>query len=90
METIKKILTAIMEWIGSISHDKLLHFIAGALIAAFFAIVFPRAANWCVVFACIAGIAKEAIDQYRYKGWDSLDLAYTIAGGGIIQIFAWL
>lgn len=76
METIKKILTAILKWLGSIPSDKLLHLIAGAVIAAF--------------FAAIAGVAKEAFDQYRYKGWDWLDLAYTMAGGFIIQIFAWL
>lgn len=90
MEIIKKILKTLMGWIGSISPDKLLHFIAGTLIAAFFAIVFPCTANWCIVFAFVAGLAKEIIDQYRYKGWDFLDLAYTVAGGGIIQIFAWL
>lgn len=44
-----------------------------------------------ITFAsAIAGVAKEAFDQYRYKGWDWLDLAYTMAGGFIIQIFAWL
>lgn len=47
-------------------------------------------AGICVLFAAIAGVAKEAFDQYRYKGWDWLDLAYTMAGGFIIQIFAWL
>ena len=29
METIKKILTAILKWLGSIPSDKLLHLIAG-------------------------------------------------------------
>lgn len=41
METIKKILTAILKWLGSIPSDKLLHLIAGAVIAAFFALVIP-------------------------------------------------
>ncbi len=90
MEIIKKILKTLMGWIGSISPDKLLHFIAGTLIAAFFALVIPYTAGICVLFAAIAGVAKEAFDQYRYKGWDWLDLAYTMAGGFIIQIFAWL
>lgn len=61
-----------------------------AVIAAFFALVIPYTAEICVLFAAIAGVAKEAFDQYRYKGWDWLDLAYTMAGGFIIQIFAWL
>lgn len=55
-----------------------------------FALVIPYTAEICVLFAAIAGVAKEAFDQYRYKGWDWLDLAYTMAGGFIIQIFAWL
>ena len=79
METIKNILTAILKWLGSIPSDKLLHLI-----------VIPYTAEICVLFAAIAGVAKEAFDQYRYKGWDWLDLAYTMAGGFIIQIFAWL
>lgn len=90
METIKKILTAILKWLGSIPSDKLLHLLAGVLVAAFFALVVPHTAKWCIVFAVFAGVAKESIDQYRYKGWDWLDLAYTMAGGFIIQIFAWL
>ena len=81
METIKKILTAILKWLGSIPSDKLLHLIAGAVIAAFFALVIPYTAGICVLFAAIAGVAKEAFDQYRYKGWDWLDLAYTMAFG---------
>lgn len=90
METIKKIMTTISKWLGGISSDKLLHFIAGAVIAAFFALVVPCTAGICALFAAVAGVAKEAFDQYRYKGWDWLDLAYTIVGGGIIQIFIWL
>lgn len=79
-----------MAWLGGIARDKLLHFIAGALIATFFALVMPCLARWCVVFAILVGVAKESIDQYRYNGWDWVDLAYTVGGGFIIQIFAWL
>ena len=60
METIKNILTAILKWLGSIPSDKLLHLIAGAVIAAFFALVIPYTAEICVLFAAIAGVAKEA------------------------------
>ena len=45
METIKNILTAILKWLGSIPSDKLLHLIAGAVIAAFFALVIPYTAR---------------------------------------------
>lgn len=45
METIKNILTAILKWLGSIPSDKLLHLIAGAVIAAFFALVIPYTAE---------------------------------------------
>lgn len=55
METIKNILTAILKWLGSIPSDKLLHLIAGAVIAAFFALVIPYTAEICVLFAAIAG-----------------------------------
>ena len=89
METIKNILTAILKWLGSIPSDKLLHLIAGAVIAAFFALVIPYTAEICVLFAAIAGVAKEAFDQYRYKGWDWLDLAYTMAGG-LWRRYCWM
>ena len=67
-----------------------LHLLAGVLVAAFFALVMPCTAGWCIVFTVFAGVVKEIIDQYRYNGWDWVDLAYTVAGGLIIQIFAWL
>lgn len=76
METIKNILTAILKWLGSIPSDKLLHLIAGAVIAAFFALVIPYTAEICVLFAAIAGVAKEAFDQYRYK--DGIGLTWPI------------
>lgn len=90
METIIKIYKAMISWLGHIAPDKLLHFIAGALIAAFFALVIPCTAGWCLAFAIAAGIAKEAFDQYLYKGWNFIDLAYTVAGGLIVQLFAWI
>ena len=90
MERIKKIMTAILKWLVSIPSDKLLHFIAGSMIAAFFALTVPCTARICVLFAAGAAIAKEAFDQYRYKEWNWLDLPYSMAGGLIIQIFVWL
>ena len=79
-----------MAWFGGIAHHKLLHLLAGVLVAAFFALVMPCTAGWSIVLTVFAGVVKEIIDQYRYNGWDWVDLAYTVAGGLIIQIFAWL
>lgn len=79
-----------MSYIGTITTDKWLHLVAGMLIAAFFAFAIPHTATWCVVFPVAAGIMKETVDQIRYKGWDWVDLAYTGAGGVLIQILAWL
>lgn len=90
MKKTLKIYDSAMAWLGGIAHDKLLHLLAGVLVAAFFALIVPCSAGWCVVFAIFAGVAKEIIDQYRYNGWDWADLAYTVGGGLIIQIFAWL
>lgn len=90
MKAIIKIYNSAMAWFGGIARDKLLHLLAGVLIAAFFALVMPHTAGWCIVFAVFAGLAKESIDQRRYNGWDWSDLTYTVFGGLIIQIFAWL
>lgn len=90
MEKLKQIYQKIMSWIGTIPTDKWLHLVAGMLVAAFFAFVIPQTATWCVIFSVAAGIMKETIDQIRYKGWDWVDLAYTGAGGVLIQIIAWL
>lgn len=90
MGTIIKIYDSVMIWLGGIARDKILHLLAGVLIAAFFALIVPCSAGWCSIFAVFAGVAKEVIDQYRYNGWDWADLAYTVIGGLIIQIFAWL
>ena len=90
METIIKIYDSVMIWLGGIARDKILHLLAGVLIAALFALIVPCSAGWCSIFAVFAGVAKEVIDQYRYNGWDWADLAYTVIGGLIIQIFAWL
>ena len=90
METIKKIYTAIAAFFGSIAVDKLLHFICGMLIAAFFVIVVPPTASFAVVFAIVIGALKELFDHYVYKGWCWYDLLATALGGLVIQIMVWL
>lgn len=90
METIKKIYTAIAACLGSIANDKLLHFICGMLITAFFVIVVPPTASFAVVFAIVIGALKELFDHYAYKGWSWYDLLATALGGLVIQIMVWL
>ena len=75
METIKNILTAILKWLGSIPSDKLLHLIAGAVIAAFFALVIPYTAEICVLFAAIAGtwpIQWPEVSSFKFsRGYET-------------------
>ena len=51
METMKAIYDKLVKWIENIPHDKLLHFIAGGVIASFFAIVIGATAEYCVLFS---------------------------------------
>ncbi len=60
MKAIIKIYNSAMAWFGGIARDKLLHLLAGVLIAAFFALVIPHTAGWCIVFAIFTGMAKRA------------------------------
>ena len=64
----KKILERIKGLLLSIPHDKLLHFIAGGVIASFFAIVIGATAEYCVLFSAIAGCIKEAVDRVEEAG----------------------
>lgn len=87
----KKILERIKGLLLSIPHDKLLHFIAGGVIASFFAIVIGATAEYCVLFSAIAGCIKEAVDEWRNPGtWSYADLLATILGGLVIQIEVWI
>lgn len=83
-------LKKIINILGTIPSDKMLHFIAGLIVVAVTAIVFPCAANYAIVSAVIAGVAKEVIDEFDYGGWDWWDLVATIAGGFLMQLFIWL
>lgn len=91
METMKAIYDKLVKWIENIPHDKLLHFIAGGVIASFFAIVIGATAEYCVLFSAIAGCIKEAVDEWRKPGsWSYADLLATILGGLVIQIEVWI
>lgn len=54
----KKILERIKGLLLSIPYDKLLHFIAGGVIASFFSIVIGATAEYCVLFSAIVGCIK--------------------------------
>lgn len=60
--------------------DKLLHFLAGALIAL---VVALTVAPWFAVLAAgVAGLAKEAYDHISGKGTVELaDFGWTLTGG---------
>ena len=80
----------ILNVLGTIKADKLLHFIAGMLITALVAVVFTHFAPLAVAVAVVAGFAKEAYDEWSYGGWDWDDLLATVAGGVVMQIIAWV
>lgn len=79
----------ILNFLGSIKADKLLHFIAGMIIAGVVGII-PCFANYALIVAVIAGVAKEAYDQYSYSGWCWYYLLYTVVGGAVMQVFVWI
>lgn len=74
---------------AQIQEDKLLHFSAGAISGAAGAFVASELTDqnrfWTVTgsvaASLLAGLAKEAIDQKRYNGWDNADLGATVLGG---------
>ena len=82
----KKIITTLC----SIPNDKMLHFIAGLMIVAVTAIVFPCAANYAVVSAVVAAFFKEAIDEFDYGEWDWWDILATVIGGVVMQLIIWI
>ena len=87
----KKILERIKGLLLSIPYDKLLHFIAGGVIASFFSIVIGATAEYCVLFSAIVGCIKEAVDEWRKPGASSYAaLLATILGGLVIQIEVWI
>lgn len=83
-------LKRIINILDTIPSDKMLHFIAGLMIVAVTAIVFPCAANYAVVSAVAAGLSKEAIDEFDYGEWSWWDLVATAIGGFVMQIIIWL
>lgn len=81
----RKIWDKFVSFVADVAVDKLLHFIAGMLIAAFFYIVFGMVA--CLVPVFFFAFAKECWDSWydgnKFDGWD---LVATLAGGLTIQV----
>ena len=87
----KEIFEKLKNCLAGIPHDKLLHFIAGMIVAAFFSIVIIDTAVFCVVMAALVGAIKEAVDEWKKPGaWSYADLLATTLGGLVIQIMVWI
>jgi uncharacterized protein YfiM (DUF2279 family) len=79
---------------AQLEQDKAKHFVAGSLSGAIGADIADRFSGgnryWriagAVTSSVLAGLAKEAYDEYKYGGWDNRDLAATVLGGVSIGI----
>ena len=74
---------------AQLDKDKVLHFGAGAVSGIAGAIIADKVSDgdpyWrfagALTASLLAGLAKEAYDENKYKGWDNRDLAATVLGG---------
>ena len=79
---------------GQLEQDKALHFLGGNLYGMVGAGVASQISkgNRAWTFAgsvggsLLIGIAKEAIDQNQYNGWDNADLLATVLGGASVGL----
>ncbi len=79
---------------GQIEQDKALHFLGGNLYGLVGAGVASQISqgNRAWTFAgsiggsLLIGLAKEAIDQNQYNGWDNADLLATVLGGATVGL----
>lgn len=84
----RKIFAKITGLLGSIPQDKLLHFIAGALIVALCAFI-KGLAPYAWVAGVVAGVLKEFYDSRGNGSVEVLDFAATTAGALTMQIAIW-
>ena len=79
-----------------ITRDKILHVIAGFVITLFVGFIayylcyeYPQ--GYGILAGVLAGVGKEAFDEYRYGGADFFDLFATIVGvffgGALVVLF---
>lgn len=79
---------------GQIAQDKALHFLGGNLYGLVGAGVASQISkgNRAWTFAgsiggsLLIGLAKEAIDENQYNGWDNADLLATVLGGATVGL----
>ena len=84
----KRIFAKITGFLGSTPQDKLLHFIAGALIVALCAFV-KGFAPYAWVAGVVAGMLKEFFDSRGNGSVEALDFAATTAGALTMQMAVW-
>ena len=84
----RKIFSKITGLLGSIPQDKLLHFIAGALIVALCAFI-KGFAPYAWVAGVVAGMLKEFFDSRGNGSVELLDFAATTAGALTMQLAVW-
>lgn len=84
----RKIWDKLVQLINKIPLNKLLHFLAGLIIASFFAIIFGM--KVCLIPVIVAGFAKEFFDKLTTGTWEWWDLVATCLGGLLIQLFVLL
>lgn len=84
----KRIFAKISGALGSIPQDKLLHFIAGALIVALCSFI-KGFAPYAWVAGVIAGMLKEFYDSRGNGSVEVLDFAATTAGALAMQMIVW-
>lgn len=82
----KRILAKISGALGSITQDKLLHFIAGFLIVAVCSL-YEALAPYAWNVATLVGFCKECYDRRHDGNVDAWDLAATLIGAVTMQIF---
>lgn len=85
-QMIRKILNVL----GTIKADKLLHFIAGMLITALVAVIASCFAHFAIIATVASGLIKEAYDEWSYGGWDWYDILATVLGGAVMQVLIFL
>lgn len=85
----KRIFAKILGALGSIPQDKLLHFIAGALIVALCSFI-KGFAPYAWVAGVVAGMLKEFYDSRGNGSVEVLDFAATTAGALAMQMAVWL
>lgn len=84
-EFLKKLWEKFVNWILSIPQDKRLHFVAGIIIAAFFAIAVEE--PLCFFPVIFFAVGKEMLDVFFGGKFDVWDMVATLVGALIPQLF---